>query len=46
MALDKSAISALIERTSRCAILLHLPRMDGFDRIQIGRTAALGGRDR
>ena len=29
--LDKSAIGTLVERTSRYTMLLHLPRMAGFD---------------
>ena len=29
--LDKSAIGTLVERTTRATMLLHLPRMDGFD---------------
>ncbi len=29
--LDNSAIGTLVERTSRYTMLLHLPRMEGFD---------------
>jgi IS30 family transposase len=29
--LDKSAIGTLVERTTRFTVLLHLPRMEGFD---------------
>ncbi len=29
--LDKSAIGTLVERTTRATMLLHLPRMNGFD---------------
>ncbi len=29
--LDKSAIGTLVERTTRATMLLHLPRMEGFD---------------
>lgn len=33
--LDKSAIGALVERTTRYTMLLHLPRMEGFDQPRV-----------
>jgi IS30 family transposase len=43
LGLRSSAIGTLVERTSRFAMLLHLPPMDGRDRVRIKNGPALTG---
>jgi len=41
--LDKSAIGTLVERTTRYTMLLHLPRIDGFNEPRVKNGPAVAG---
>ena len=42
--LNRSAIGTVVERTSRCTLLVHLPRLDGYGILPPVRNGpALGG---
>ena len=43
LGLDSSAIGTLVERTTRFTMLLHLPRMEGYDEPRTNNGPALAG---